>query len=95
MHSLQLVTDEIHYHYKLKRQLDKLTKDQQAVADERLQVTSLRDSVEKKEGREVKRLGKEKLELQRTKGVLALSNNSLAGKVQEGVERAARLHEEQ
>jgi hypothetical protein len=49
------------------------------------------------EGGEVKRLSKEKLELQRTKEVLALSNNSLFGRGGAGGSgaRAARLHEEQ
>ena len=74
---------------------EKLKKDQAAVKDAMTTARALISSAEKKEGREIKRLSAANLELERTKENLARSNNGLAEKVQEGVERAARLHEEQ
>jgi hypothetical protein len=74
---------------------EKLKKDQADVKAAMATARALISSAEKKEGREIKRLSAANLELERTKETLALSNNGLAEKVQEGVERAARLHEEQ
>jgi hypothetical protein len=81
--------------FRLKRDRAKLAKDKQAVADAWLQVTALRDSVEKKEGAQVKRLSATNLQLIKDKEIPGISNNGLAKKVQEYLERINRSSEEQ